>query len=101
MRLRYLRHNLGIAVKCGGNHGSAASSIEDGVVIDMRELNAVVINNATNSITIGGGCRWADVYSALKTTSRICVGGGVHIVGVGGHLTGGESNFLSARYGLV
>jgi len=77
-------------VRGGGNHAGPASSAEDGLVIDMRELNAVVVNDASSSVTVGGGCLWADVYSALRGSGRVCIGGGVHVVGVGGHLTGGE-----------
>ncbi|KAF4461256.1 FAD-binding domain-containing [Fusarium albosuccineum] len=55
--------NLRIAIKCGGHHASGSNSVEDGLVIDLGDLNIV------------------------------CVGGGVHDVGVGGHLTGGKESW--------
>lgn len=87
---------MGLAIRCGGNHPSSSSSVEDGIIIDLKELNTVTLNNDTDSITVGGGARWADVYGLLKGTGRICIGGGVWLVGVGGHLTGGKS-FLGQR----
>lgn len=81
-------------MKGGGNHASGASSAEDGVVIDLSNLNSVSVDTDKGQVTIGGGCRWGDVYSALHKHGLICVGGGVHIVGVGGHLTGGNYVYL-------
>lgn len=77
-------------MKGGGNHASGASSAEDGLVIDLSNLKEISIDKNKNQVTVGGGCRWGDVYSILHKHGLICVGGGVHIVGVGGHLTGGN-----------
>lgn len=74
----------------GGNHASGASSAEDGLVIDLSNLNSISVDTNKGQVTVGGGCRWGDVYSTLQKQGLICVGGGVHIVGVGGHLTGGN-----------
>jgi FAD/FMN-containing dehydrogenase len=56
----------------------------------MRKMNSVVVNDATSSVTVDGGCLWGDVYAAMRGSERVCIGGSVHVVGVGGHLTGGE-----------
>jgi hypothetical protein len=85
------RSNLEIAIKCGGHRFSSASSVEGGVVIDMKALNSVEVDTENMRVTIGGGCLWGDVYTALREHDLECVGGGVHVVGVGGHLTGGEN----------
>lgn len=74
----------------GGNHASGASSAEDGLVIDLSNLNSISVDAKKGQVTVGGGCRWGDVYSTLHKQGLICIGGGVHIVGVGGHLTGGN-----------
>lgn len=90
-------------MKGGGNHASGASSAEDGLVIDLRDLNSISVDTNKGQVTVGGGCRWGDVYATLHDHGLICVGGGVHIVGVGGHLTGGcieqsPSNSLALTY---
>ncbi|KIX01240.1 uncharacterized protein Z518_08965 [Rhinocladiella mackenziei CBS 650.93] len=85
------RSNLEIAVKCSGHHYSNANSIENGTVIDMGALRDVSIDKENSRVTIGGRCLWGDVYMALRDENLVCVGGGVHVVGVGGHLTGGTA----------
>lgn len=57
----------------------------------MKALNSVEVDKENMRVTIGGGCLWGDVYTALRDHDLECVGGGVHVVGVGGHLTGGEN----------
>lgn len=84
----------------GGNHASGASSAEDGLVIDLSNLNSISVDTNKGQVTVGGGCRWGDVYSTLQKQGLICVGGGVHIVGVGGHLTGGNGT-PSLFYSIV
>jgi hypothetical protein len=84
-----VRYNIKLAVKCGGHHYSSANSVENGLVIDMAALKDISIDKLNNRVTIGGGCLWGDVYTALSNENLVCVGGGVHVVGVGGHLTGG------------
>jgi FAD/FMN-containing dehydrogenase len=81
-------------VKCGGHHFSKANSVTDGVVIDMGAMREVKIDVAKNQVTVSGGCLWGDVYSALEVEGLVCVGGGVHVVGCGGHITGGWINPL-------
>lgn len=50
-----------------------------------------MIDGAAKTITVSGGCRWGEVYTTLHESDSglLCVGGGVHVVGVGGHLLGG------------
>ncbi|KAJ4221060.1 hypothetical protein NW759_007128 [Fusarium solani] len=95
------KSNLEIAIKCGGHHFSSASSVEGGVVIDMKALNSVEVDTENMRVTIGGGCLWGDVYTALREHDLECVGGGVHVVGVGGHLTGGGYGPLSQKFGMA
>ena len=89
-------------MKGGGNHASGASSAEDGLVIDLSNLNDVSVYKTRGQVTGSGGCRWGDVYSTLHKHGLICGGGGVHIVGVGGHLTRVNSTPpLSASLALI
>lgn len=51
-------------------------------------------------VKIGGGARWADVYSTLEPLNVTVAGGRASDVGVGGFLTGGGNNLFSAKYGF-
>ncbi|KAF2424440.1 FAD-binding domain-containing protein [Tothia fuscella] len=95
------RAKLPIAVKGGGNHPIPASSVQDGMTIDLTNLNQIVVDDANSRVAAGGGYRWGQVYSELQKHDRVCVGGGVHVVGIGGHLTGGGWGPLTQKYGLA
>lgn len=88
------RSELTLAIKCGGHHYSSANSIEDGLQIDLGALKDISIDKVNKTVMIGGGCVWGEVYTALRDENRVCIGGGVHVVGVGGHLTGGKTLYV-------
>lgn len=77
-------------MKCGGHHAGGASAVDDGLVIDLSHLKGVKINKERSEVTVAGGSLWGEVYTALREEGLACVGGGVHNVGIGGHLLGGE-----------
>jgi FAD/FMN-containing dehydrogenase len=78
------------AVRSGGHlRTPGSSSVDGGVLIDLARLNAVDIAEDEQSVTIGGGCTWVDVYRAVEAEGLSVVGGRVDHVGVGGLLTGG------------
>ncbi|KAM0421308.1 hypothetical protein ACHAPT_010837 [Fusarium lateritium] len=95
------RTNLPLAAKCGGHHSGGASSVDDGLVIDLSHLKGVKINKEESEVTVAGGSLWGEVYTALRDEGLACVGGGVHNVGIGGHLLGGGYGPLTQRYGMA
>ncbi|KAF5010514.1 hypothetical protein FDECE_3331 [Fusarium decemcellulare] len=95
------KFNLKIAIKCGGHHASGSNSVEDGLVIDLGDLKYVHVNEKNNSVNVAGGSVWGDVYPVLRDHGIVCVGGGVHDVGVGGHLTGGGFGPLTHKFGMA
>ncbi|KAH7137504.1 hypothetical protein B0J13DRAFT_640030 [Dactylonectria estremocensis] len=92
---------LRIAIKCGGHHASGSNSVEGGLVIDLSQLRAVALNEDRTEVAVGGGCLWEGVYTFLRAEGLACVGGGVHNVGVGGHVTGGGYGPLTQKYGMA
>lgn len=66
----------------------------------MKALNSVKVDKENMRVAIGGGCLWGDVYTTLRDHGLECVGGGVHVVGVGGHLTGGTFQLLGDLHPL-
>ncbi|KIJ42255.1 hypothetical protein M422DRAFT_254662 [Sphaerobolus stellatus SS14] len=92
---------LQIAVKGGGCHSSTASSSDGGIVIDLSRLNYVEVAADKQSVKIGGGALWGDVYSELEKHDLVVVGGNVWNVGVGGFVLGGGYSNLSGFYGLA
>ncbi|KAF9559582.1 FAD-binding domain-containing protein [Agrocybe pediades] len=92
---------LEIAVKCGGAHSSTWASSAGGLVIDLGKLNKVTVSSDKKTVTVQGGARWGDVYSACQEASIDVVGGPFWFVGVGGYLTGGGYSPFTPQYGMA
>ncbi|KAL2200173.1 hypothetical protein P885DRAFT_28222 [Corynascus similis CBS 632.67] len=90
------------AVRSGGHTNWAGSNnIEGGVTIDLGQLNSVVYDAASETASIGPGCRWKEVYAELHKYGRAVAGGREGNVGVAGLLLGGGSTFFTARRGFA
>ena len=79
------------AIKSGGHaRAPGASNADGGVTIDLARLNQVRLSKDKESVMVGAGSRWVDVYRPLEEHGLSAVGGRVADVGVGGLLTGGK-----------
>lgn len=101
------------AIRSGGhnpNHGfNGVSGI--GVVLDLSRLNSIDLASDHQSVNVGPGARWGDVYAYLDPYNISAVGGRNPPVGVGGLLLGGEcyckaqisepTEFLIVRWNAV
>lgn len=78
------------AVKSGG-HGrfSGESSVAGGLGIDLAKLDNIEVSEDRESVTLGPGLRWLDVYTALEPLGLMVIGGRDADVGVGGFLLAG------------
>ncbi|CAN9196388.1 unnamed protein product [Alternaria alternata] len=87
----------------GGGHSAVAgaSSIKGGVVIDLSLFNQVAPAEDRQSVVIGAGCKWIDVYSTLEKEGLAVAGGRNSAVGVAGLTLGGGLSFFSPQYGFV
>ncbi|GJJ15848.1 hypothetical protein Clacol_010126 [Clathrus columnatus] len=90
---------LPIAVKGGGINSVPASS-SDGITIDLSQMKYVKLAEDKQSVTVGGGANWGDVYSALEEHDLIVVGANAWAVGVGGFILGGGHSNLSGQHGF-
>lgn len=90
------------AVRSGGHtQWEGANNMQDGVTIDLQFLNGVKLDEATETVDIGPGARWKEVYDELKKTGRVVAGGRNGKVGVGGLLLGGGKTFFTGRRGFA
>lgn len=69
------RNNTDFVVCCGRHSTGGASSIEDGLVIDLRRMNKVTVDTAKKTLAVQGGCLWEDVDVEAAKFGLATVGG--------------------------
>jgi len=89
------------AVKGGGHIMNPGHSATTGVQIAMSRFDTIEYDPATQTVAIGAGLVWDDVYSALEEYGVTVVGGRVTGVGVAGYTLGGGYSWLTNQYGLT
>ncbi len=83
--------NCKFAIRGGGHTPwRGASGIEDGVTFDLGQMASTTFDNNTQTVLVGPGSRWEDVYSALDPLNVAIPGGRAGTVGVAGLTLGGE-----------
>ncbi|EUC50339.1 hypothetical protein COCMIDRAFT_1060 [Bipolaris oryzae ATCC 44560] len=89
------------AVKGGGHTAfPGASSIQDGITINMEDMNEITLSSDQKTAFIGPGNRWGSVYEKLGQHGLAVIGGRASEVGLGLVLGGGISHH-SSIYGYA
>ena len=87
----FISHNRNplVQVKSGGHAMNPGFSSSPGVQIAMYRFNEVSCDRRTQTVKIGTGLNFDDVYAALAPYNVSVAGGRVTGIGVGGFLLGG------------
>ncbi|KAL6702551.1 hypothetical protein ACN47E_001548 [Coniothyrium glycines] len=92
--------NSTFAIRSGGHSPLAGwADIDDGVLISLKRMNEKVYSEASQTVQIGFGSTWDEVYKFLEIHGRTAVGGRAATVGMG-YLLGGGLSHLSNEYGF-
>ncbi len=105
-------HNLRLVIKGGGHSYLGTSSAPDSLLIWTRAMNDIALHDAfvgqgcegkvapQPAVTVGAGCVWIDVYTAVTTRAgRYVQGGGCATVGVAGLIQSGGFGSFSKAFG--
>jgi FAD/FMN-containing dehydrogenase len=113
--VNFARENhLRLVVKGGGHSYQGTSNAPDSLLIWMRRMNAITMQDgfvgagcagrhqAVPAVTIGAGALWAQAYETVAARSgRTVQGGGCLTVGVAGLVQSGGFGPFSKAYGMA
>lgn len=99
--VRFARaHQLLVAVRGGGHNVAGNSSCDNGLVIDLSQMNGVTLDRKARIVKVQGGATWGDVDRETQAFGLATPGGVVSTTGVAGLALNGGIGWLRNKYGL-
>ena len=92
---------LPVSVRSGGHSVAGNGVVDGGLVVDMRNLNAVSVDPAARTATVAGGATWSHLDRAAEPHGLATTGGRVSTTGVAGLTLGGGSGWFERKFGLA
>ncbi len=83
-----------------GRHSLAGYSGNDGLVLDVSQMNGVNVNYADKTATVGAGTQFGKLNACLQSYGLHVPGGGCSTVAVAGYMQGGGYGFTSREFGM-
>ena len=93
--------DLPLAIRSGGHSVIGGSAVTGGIVIDLRDLDMIEIDEATKTAWIGAGQTAGDVSAAVTERKLIIGFGDAGTDGVGGLTLGGGIGYMIRKHGLT
>ena len=90
-----------IAVRGGAHSAAGFSTCDDGIVLDLAQLNDVRVDVDSRRAFAGGGSTWKIFDAATQAHGLATTGGLVSSTGLGGFVLGGGVGHLVRKYGLT
>ncbi|KAA1474561.1 FAD-binding domain-containing protein [Dentipellis sp. KUC8613] len=87
-------------VKGGGHSPNPGFSSTTGIEISMARFSEVTYHESSQTVDVGPGLVWNEVYSALAPQNVSVVGGRIDGVGLAGFTLGGGLSYKSNQHGL-
>ncbi|MEP7360109.1 MAG: FAD-binding oxidoreductase [Chloroflexota bacterium] len=93
--------DLEIALRSGGHDAAGRSTTATGIVIDLRDMRAITIDESSHTVRVETGLTALDVAQRLNEDGLAVGYGDTGSVGVGGLTLGGGIGYLSRKWGLT
>ena len=93
--------NLLTAIRSGGHNGPGLGSCEDGLVIDISQMNGVRVDPVTRNVRVEAGATQGGMDHVTHAFGLAVPAGVVSTTGIGGLTLGGGHGYLARKYGLT
>jgi FAD/FMN-containing dehydrogenase len=93
-------HGIALSVRGGSHSVPGFGTNDDGVVIDLAQMNGVRVDPQTRTARAEGGCTWGGFNHATHAFGLATTGGIIASTGIGGLTLGGGIGYLSRAFGL-
>ena len=93
------KFNLPVRMRSGGHSYGGWSSVTNGLILDVSEMDSMSFG--TNTVTVGAGVDLINFYSGLAARHVAVPGGSCPTVGIAGLALGGGIGVLARIYGLT
>jgi hypothetical protein len=95
------REGLRIAIRGGGHSGGGLGSVDDGLVIDLSQLNQITVDATARTVRVGGGAKLSELDAATNAYDLAVPIGIIGTTGVGGLTLLGGTGHLTRAAGLT
>jgi FAD/FMN-containing dehydrogenase len=94
------RHEIAHCMHAGGHSYEGFSSCS-GLMIDVRKMNRIAVDEANQTARLGAGCLLGDVAVALFEHKLVLPTGSCRPVGIAGLALGGGHGLTARKFGLT
>ncbi|MEQ1901838.1 MAG: FAD-binding oxidoreductase [Devosia sp.] len=91
---------IDLAIRGGGHSNAGHSASDGGLVLDLRETNAISVDPGAGTLTAEAGATAIDVTKAAGELRMVVGFGDAGTVSIGGITLGGGVGYMARKYGL-
>jgi FAD/FMN-containing dehydrogenase len=95
------RHDVRLAARSGGHSYAGYSTLDEGVVVDLRRLRGISVHRGASRASVGAGAHAIEVVDALARHGGAVPLGSCPTVGLGGLALGGGYGLAARAWGLT
>ena len=100
--VKFARENdLEIAIRGGGHSVAGRAVCDDGMMIDLSLMKAVLVDPVARTARAQGGVTWGEFNRETQVYGLATTGGVVSTTGVAGLTLGGGLGWLMGKYGMT
>jgi len=90
-----------LAIRAGGHSVAGYSTIDDGLLLDLRPMRRLEVDPDARIVRVGPGVTWGELDAATQQHGLATTGGRMTTTGVAGFVLGSGSGWLERLHGLA